>query len=77
MTYSANSHESQYYGVCFVKAAEINGSWNKYDKNSVLQKPGNLVGVGHSSMFTDTEGKLTQLASPAERLKKLHFADIC
>ena len=30
----------------------------KYDNNPVFQKPGNLVGIGHSALFTDKEGKL-------------------
>ena len=58
MTYSANSYESQFYGVGFATATSPTGPWAKYEKNPVLQKPGNLVGVGHSAMFTDKEGKL-------------------
>lgn len=58
MTYSANSYESQFYGVGFATATSPTGPWTKYSKNPVLQKPGSLVGVGHSAMFTDKEGKL-------------------
>ncbi len=58
MTYSANSYESQFYGIGFATATDINGPWVKYENNPIFQKPGNLVGVGHSAMFTDKEGKL-------------------
>lgn len=58
MTYSANSYESPFYGVGVATATNINGPWTKYENNPVLQKPGNLVGIGHSAMFTDKEGKL-------------------
>lgn len=58
LTYSGNSYESQFYGIGFATATDINGPWTKYEKNPILQKPGKLVGVGHSSMFTDKEGRL-------------------
>ncbi len=56
MTYSANSYESQFYGIGCATATDIMGEWTKYPHNPLLQKPGNLVGVGHSSMFKDREG---------------------
>lgn len=58
MTYSANSYESQFYGVGFATATSPFGPWTKYENNPILQKPGNLVGVGHSALFTDKDGKL-------------------
>ncbi len=58
MTYSANSYESQFYGIGVATATNIAGPWAKYENNPILQKPGTLVGVGHSAMFTDKEGKL-------------------
>jgi beta-xylosidase len=58
MTYSANSYESQMYGVGVATATNIAGPWTKYANNPILQKPGKLVGVGHSAMFTDKQGKL-------------------
>jgi beta-xylosidase len=58
MTYSANSYESQLYGVGVATATNINGPWIKYQNNPILQKPGNLVGVGHHALFTDKDGKL-------------------
>ena len=57
MTYSANSYESQFYGIGCATATDIMGEWTKYDDNPCL-KPGNLVGVGHSSLFRDKEGDL-------------------
>ncbi len=58
MTYSANSYESPSYGVGVATASDINGPWTKYENNPVLQKPGELVGIGHSALFTDKDGKL-------------------
>jgi beta-xylosidase len=58
MTYSANSYESPFYGIGCATATSPTGPWTKYTDNPLLQKPGRLVGVGHSSMFTDKEGKL-------------------
>ena len=58
MTYSANSYESPFYGIGYATADQVTGPWTKYDGNPILQKPGELVGVGHSAMFTDKEGKL-------------------
>ena len=58
MTYSANSYESPFYGIGFATADNVTGPWTKYDGNPILQKPGELVGVGHSAMFTDKEGQL-------------------
>lgn len=56
MTYSANSYESQFYGIGCATAKDIMGEWTKYTHNPLLQMPGNLVGVGHSSMFRDKDG---------------------
>lgn len=58
MTYSANSYESQFYGIGVATATNINGPWEKYEDNPIMQKPGELVGIGHSAMFTDKNGKL-------------------
>ena len=58
MTYSANSYESPFHGIGCATATDIMGEWTKYSHNPLLQKPGNLVGVGHSSMFTDKKGNL-------------------
>ncbi|MEA5127479.1 MAG: glycoside hydrolase family 43 protein [Proteiniphilum sp.] len=58
MTYSANSYESQFYGIGCATATEIFGEWTKYPDNPLLQKPGKLVGVGHSAMFRDKQGDL-------------------
>lgn len=58
MTYSANSYESPFYGIGFATAPSVKGPWTKYDQNPIFQKPGDLVGVGHSALFTDKAGKL-------------------
>jgi beta-xylosidase len=58
MTYSANSYESPFYGIGFATASNITGPWTKYEGNPIFQKPGGLVGVGHSAMFTDKDGTL-------------------
>lgn len=58
MTYSANSYESPFYGIGVATSGNIYGPWIKYDRNPILQKPGDLQGVGHSAMFTDKNGKL-------------------
>ncbi|MFY9152288.1 MAG: glycoside hydrolase family 43 protein [Prolixibacteraceae bacterium] len=58
MTYSANSYESTFYGIGVATAKNITGPWTKYENNPILQKPGELVGIGHSAMFTGKDGKL-------------------
>ncbi|MGM0377647.1 MAG: glycoside hydrolase family 43 protein [Bacteroidota bacterium] len=58
MTYSANSYESPFYGVGFAVSGSPLGPWEKYEDNPILQKPGSLVGVGHSAMFADKAGDL-------------------
>ncbi len=58
LTYSANSYESPFYGVGFATANQPAGPWTKYEDNPIFQKPGSLVGVGHSVLFTDKKGKL-------------------
>ncbi len=58
MTYSANSYESPFYGIGYATAEQPTGPWKKYESNPILQKPGELVGVGHSAMFIDKAGDL-------------------
>lgn len=58
MTYSANSYESPFYGIGCATATDIMGAWTKYEHNPLLQKPGNLNGIGHSAFFKDKKGKL-------------------
>ena len=58
MTYSASSYDSTCDGLGCDTVTDIMGEWAKYDENTLLQNPGGLVGVGHSAMFTDKEGKL-------------------
>lgn len=58
MLYSANSYLSQYYGIGYAQADSPLGPWIKYDRNPILQKPANLVGAGHSSLFQTKSGSL-------------------
>ncbi len=72
MTYSANSYESQMYGVGLATATNIVGPWTKYENNPILQKPGNLVGVGHHAIFTDKEGKMRIVFHAHNGTTKIH-----
>ncbi len=76
MTYSANSYESQFYGIGVATATNVNGPWTKYEGNPILQKPGSLVGVGHSAMFTDKEGKLRIVFHAHNSIAKIHPRDM-
>lgn len=58
MSYSGNHYKSQFYGIGYATSKNILGPWEKYEGNPIFQKPKNLVGVGHSSMFTDKNGQL-------------------
>ena len=58
MAYSANSYESPFYGIGYATATSPMGIWTKYEHNPIFQKPEELVGVGHSSMFKDKDGNL-------------------
>jgi beta-xylosidase len=72
MTYSANSYESPFYGIGVATATNINGPWTKYENNPLLQKPGELVGIGHSAMFTDKGGKLRIVFHAHNSTAKIH-----
>ncbi|HZL09552.1 MAG TPA: glycoside hydrolase family 43 protein [Prolixibacteraceae bacterium] len=72
MTYSGNSFESPFYGIGVATATNINGPWTKYENNPALQKPGELVGIGHSAMFTDKEGKLRIVFHAHNSSTKIH-----
>ena len=72
MTYSANSYESQSYGIGCATAPSPFGPWTKYPDNPVLQKPGSLVGVGHSAMFCDKEGVLKIVFHAHNSTKAIH-----
>lgn len=58
MLYSANHYESQNYGVGYATATSPLGPWTKSTTNPILQKPQNLVGVGHGAMFYDKDGSM-------------------
>lgn len=72
MTYSANSYESPFYGVGFATATNIFGPWKKYTENPILQKPENLIGVGHSALFTDKSGQLRIVFHSHNSHTKIH-----
>ncbi len=72
LTYSANSYESQCYGIGFATATSINGPWIKYSKNPIYQKVGELVGLGHSAMFKDKNGKLRIVFHAHNNQTKIH-----
>ena len=72
MTYSANSYESPFYGIGCATATEIMGEWTKYPHNPLLQKPGNLVGVGHSSLFKDKKGDWKIVFHAHNDINKIH-----
>lgn len=72
LTYSGNSYESQFYGVGFAIADSPMGPWTKYEKNPILQKPEDLVGVGHSAMFKDKEGKLRKVFHAHHSSSQIH-----
>jgi len=72
LTYSANSYESQFYGIGYATADKPTGPWTKYEGNPILQKPGELVGVGHSAMFVDKEGNLRVVFHAHHNDTKIH-----
>lgn len=72
LTYSANSYESPFYGVGYAMATSPMGPWTKYDKNPILQKPEDLVGVGHSAMFKDKRGNLKIVFHAHKDQSKIH-----
>ncbi len=72
MTYSANSYESQFYGIGVATASDIAGPWVKYINNPLYQKPGDLVGVGHSAIFTDKDGNLRKVFHAHNSASEIH-----
>lgn len=72
MSYSGNSYESPFYGVGCATTTDLMGKWTKYDENPLLQKPGKLVGVGHSSIFTDKAGNLRIVYHAHKDKKNIH-----
>lgn len=76
MTYSANSYESPFYGIGFATASSPKGPWTKYENNPILQKPEDLVGVGHSAMFHDKKGKLKIVFHAHRSKESIHPRDM-
>ena len=72
MIYSANDYQSPNYGVGYATASSPMEAWVKYDKNPVFQKPDDLVGVGHSAIFKDKEGKLRMVFHAHHDKENIH-----
>jgi len=53
------------------------GEWTKYPDNPILQKPGNLVGVGHSAMFVDKQRDLRIVFHAHYDQKNIHPRKMC
>lgn len=77
MTYSANSYESSFYGIGCATATDIFGEWTKYTDNPLLQKPGELAGVGHSAMFRDKTGDLRIVFHAHHDENNIHPRKMC
>jgi beta-xylosidase len=77
MTYSANSYESQMYGIGCATAKDVMGEWKKYPNNPILQKPGSLVGVGHHSIFKDKRGQLMVVFHAHHDSLHIHPRHLC
>ena len=58
LIYSGNGYTSQNYGLGFAVSKSPKGQWIKHPENPFLQKPGDLVGVGHCSFFYGNDGTL-------------------
>jgi len=58
LIYSGNGYTSQNYGLGYAVSKSPTGPWVKHTDNPFLQKPGNLVGVGHCSFFYDNNRTL-------------------
>lgn len=76
MMYSANSYESQFYGMGCATATSVKGPWTKYAENPLLQNPGSLVGVGHGALFTDKDGNLRTVYHAHRDKKHIHPRDM-
>ena len=72
MIYSGNGYTSYDYGVGYAVSKSIQGPWVKHPDNPILQKPGNLVGVGHCSLFYDTEQKLKIVYHSHNNKERIH-----
>ena len=72
MTYSGNGYTSKEYGIGCAVAESVGGLWKKSDRNPLLQKCGDLVGVGHHSFFRDKEGNLRIVFHAHNSVSKVH-----
>lgn len=72
MTYSGNGYTSQDYGIGCAVAETVGGLWRKRAENPLLQRCGSLVGVGHSAMFRDREGRLRIVFHAHRSTQQIH-----
>ncbi|MBQ5714877.1 MAG: glycoside hydrolase family 43 protein, partial [Alistipes sp.] len=72
LTYSANSYESQDYGVGYATADSLTGEWKKYAGNPILHRYKELVGVGHHTMFRNKRGKLRIAFHAHQSVERIH-----
>jgi hypothetical protein len=72
MTYSGNGYTSKEYGIGCAVAESVGGLWKKSDRTPLLQKCGELVGVGHHSFFRDKEGNLRIVFHAHNSVSKVH-----
>lgn len=72
LTYSANSYESQDYGVGYATATSLDGEWTKYEGNPILRRYKELVGTGHHTLFRDKSGKLRIAFHAHQSTKQIH-----
>jgi len=72
MTYSANNYQSVFQGIGYATSSSPTGPWKKYENNPILQNPDSLVGVGHSSIFKDKEGRMRMAFHAHNSREKVH-----
>ncbi len=77
LIYSANSYESQFYGIGYATATNIMGEWTKYSGNPILQTPGDLYGTGHGAIFKDKFGNLKISYHAHQSEKSIHPRIMC
>lgn len=56
LTYSGAGFRSKHYNISFAYSKSPLGPFVKSEQNPVLVKPKTLLGVGHHSLFEDTDG---------------------
>ncbi|MEX0720371.1 MAG: glycoside hydrolase family 43 protein [Balneolaceae bacterium] len=72
MIYSANHYASPDYGIGLAYAEDPLGPWKKDENNPILQNADSLVGIGHSSFFTDEEDQLYMVYHAHNSAENVH-----